>query len=84
MAWAVSESCWVKPWAGDTWLQVRPKDGSSPLAHSPLHLSAFDHTGDVGIHKSITHDDAGLKVVKSLRYSCGKGRVIPHVIPMGK
>lgn len=30
-------------------------------------MSVFDHAEDVCVRKSITHDDTGLKVVKSLR-----------------
>lgn len=63
-AWGVSESCWVKPWAGDIWPGVRSEHH---IGHSPCSASSFDHTQDVCVCKSITHDDIGLKVVKSLR-----------------
>lgn len=34
---------------------------------APVPVSSFDHTEDICIRKSITRDDTGLKIVKSLR-----------------
>lgn len=65
--WRLGEYLRAAGWNPGLETSGQGSDQSIPLAHSPCSASSFDHTQDVCVCTSITHDDTGLKVVKSLR-----------------